>query len=108
MTQATVLRCDCCGQTVDYAQSELCPVCQYPVHPAKEQQFLEASIRDLQRVARYGGALIKVIDLLHRYEARLQFLRSLALSRQPAQAEPAAPVIAPVTPLPPRQPEPVP
>lgn len=108
MAQATVLRCDCCGQTVDYAQSELCPVCQYPVHPAKEQQFLEASIRDLQRVARYGGALIKVIDLLHRYEARLQFLRSLALSRQPAQAEPAALVIAPVTPLPPRQPEPVP
>ncbi|HEX7734910.1 MAG TPA: hypothetical protein VF458_08605 [Ktedonobacteraceae bacterium] len=97
MAQTTVSRCDCCGQAVDYAQFELCPVCQYPVHPAKERQFLESSIHNLQRVARYGGALIKVIDLMHRYEARLHFLRSLTAEQPAATAEQVAAEAAPRT-----------
>lgn len=77
MAQMTISRCDCCGQAVDLAQFEFCPICQYPVSPAKEQHFLEISIRDLRRVTRYGGSTIRVLDLLHRYEGRLQFLHAL-------------------------------
>jgi len=33
MAQAVFELCDCCGLTVDLAQAELCPRCQYPVNP---------------------------------------------------------------------------
>lgn len=82
MAQIKRVRCDCCGQEVDLAQTELCPVCQYPVNPEKERHFLETSIRDLQRVARYGGASLRVLDLVRRYEVRLQFLSVLRSSSE--------------------------
>src|SRR5258708_40142670 len=74
MAQTRESRCDCCGQVVDLAQFEFCPTCQYPIDPNKEQLFLESSIRNLQRVARYGGSSLRVLDLIRRYEGRLQFL----------------------------------
>lgn len=90
MAQIDVSRCDSCGQTVDLAQVEFCPTCQYPVNPGRERRFLEVSIRDLQRVARYGGSSLRVLDLIRRYEGRLQFLHSLD-SLRPDLASPAEP-----------------
>jgi hypothetical protein len=84
MTQDEFSLCDCCGLTVDLKQVKICPRCQYPVDPEKEQRFLEESLRDLRRVARYGGALVTVAALLQRYEGRLQFL----LGRNREQAAP--------------------
>lgn len=77
MAQEVLLPCDCCGLVVDLSQVEVCPVCQYPVNPEKEQLFLETSIRDLQRVIRYGGAAISVAYLIGRYEGRLRLLLKL-------------------------------
>lgn len=90
MKQPIVSRCDCCGQIVDITQYEFCPICQYPVDPTREQHFLQTSLHDLQRVARYGGASLKVLDLVRRYEGRLQFLQA----HFPAQTAPAAPTAA--------------
>ncbi|HEY0755950.1 MAG TPA: hypothetical protein VGD98_18475 [Ktedonobacteraceae bacterium] len=86
MAQMNALNCDACGQLVDLAQTELCPVCQYPVQPDKEQRFLETSLHDLQRVVRYGGVSLRVTDLIYRYEGRLQFLRTMAQDLQAASA----------------------
>lgn len=104
MAQMTLSFCDCCGLRVDHALVDFCPNCQYPVHPEKEQLFLETSIRDLRRVARYGGASIKVMDLVSRYEGRLHFLRTLKTSsssllvagpEQPVQAAQMPPRVSP-------------
>lgn len=76
MARSYEVHCDCCGLLVDVTQVEFCPRCQYPVQPEQEQRFLEAAIRDLKRVMRYGGASIRVMDLAWRYEGRLQFLLS--------------------------------
>jgi hypothetical protein len=77
MAQEIVLRCDCCGLVVDHTRDEICPTCQYPVNPEKEQAFLEASIRDLQRAMRFSKATISVAHLVTHYTERLQFLRDL-------------------------------
>ena len=99
MTQAVFSFCDCCGLTVDLKQVELCPRCQYPVDPEKEQRFLESSLRDLRRVARYGGALVTVAALLQRYEGRLQLLlnrhQEQAMPLQVAEMPVSLPVVAP-------------
>ena len=81
MAQMTLSHCDCCGQAVDLMQFEFCPNCQYPVNPKREQDFLELALHDLQRVARYGGASLRVLDLVRRYEGRLQFLMTLPPSQ---------------------------
>lgn len=95
MVQAKGSHCDSCGQIVDLAQFDHCPTCQYPVNPINEQQFLEQTIRDLQRVARYGGASLRVVELLRRYEGRLQFVDTLVASHSAAVlAEQADPGVA--------------
>lgn len=94
MAQMTLSHCDCCGMLVDLARNESCPTCKYPVNPEKEQLFLETSLRDLKRVVRYGGYSLRVMDLVNRYEGRLQFLYHLKKSH----ASPTAPAI--------KQPEP--
>jgi hypothetical protein len=85
-------RCDCCGFSVQPQAGDDCPHCGYPIDPAKEEQFLESSLRYLQRVAMHGGPNITVTQLIKRYQQRLSHLRSIpdpvlpaALSAQPAQ-----------------------
>ena len=68
-------RCDCCGVPIQQQAGDFCPRCGYPVSMPKEEHFLEESIRNLQRVATYGGAQATVTNLLQRYQARLQAVR---------------------------------
>ncbi|HZU70391.1 MAG TPA: hypothetical protein VFA09_24180 [Ktedonobacteraceae bacterium] len=75
MTQMSVSHCDSCGLTINPQAGENCPRCGYPVDPSKEEQFLEAAIHDLQRVARYGGANLTVAGLIQRYQSRLNYLQ---------------------------------
>ena len=77
MSQAPVPHCDCCGLPIAREAGEDCPRCQYPIALQKEQRFLAASIRDLQRVAEHGGAQLSVADLLRRYKLRFDYLRSI-------------------------------
>jgi hypothetical protein len=77
MDHTASFRCDCCGLAIDLSLVQVCPACQYPVATEQEQEFLETSIHDLRRVMNHGGASIRVADLVHRYECRLSFLRSL-------------------------------
>jgi hypothetical protein len=51
--------------------------CKYPVDPNKEAFFLQSSIHDLQRVSKYGGGKLKVDELIHHYQFRLNVLRHL-------------------------------
>ena len=69
------LRCDCCGAVIHSQTSDYCLHCGYPVNDVKEERFLEESIRDLQRVATYGGAHATVASLLQRYQIRLDAIR---------------------------------
>jgi hypothetical protein len=85
-------RCDCCGFSAQSQAGDDCPRCGYPIDLAKEEQFLEASLRDLQRMAIYGGPGITVTQLIKRYQQRLSYLRSIpdpvlptTLSAQSAQ-----------------------
>ena len=41
-------RCDCCGFSTQSQTGDDCPRCGYPIDPAKEEHFLEDSLRDLQ------------------------------------------------------------
>ncbi len=66
-------RCDSCGTVADH-DDEYCPVCGYPLDRLKEDTFLQTSLHDLQRVARYGGANITVSQLIARYQRRLAYL----------------------------------
>src|SRR5260370_29396384 len=89
-------------------------------------RFLESAISDLQRVAGYGGANLRVADLVKRYQSRLHTLRQLSatspavpmvqeslppqvpwsgLSRSPMHRGPI--VQAPLTPQVPAEPIPV-
>ena len=91
MSQAPVSHCDCCGLPVAREAGEDCPRCHYPIALQKEERFLAASIRDLQRVAEHGGAKLSVADLLRRYQMRLDYLRSIQAQ---AAAAPAAQAFA--------------
>src|SRR6266446_405521 len=83
MKQTFTSHCDCCGLPVNPQAVEDCPRCHYPVSPDKEVRFLESAISDLQRVASYGGANLRVADLVIRYQSRLHTLRQL-LATSPA------------------------
>ncbi len=67
--------CDCCGTSINPQAGDFCHRCGYPVNMPKEEHFLEESIRNLQRVATYGGAQATVTSLLQRYQARLNVVR---------------------------------
>ena len=101
------VHCDCCGLAVDITQVAICPRCQYPVQPEQEQRFLEATVHNLKRVMRYGGASIRVADLAWRYEGRLQFLlnhkgrdATQPLAAPPAQARAETASLAPAPHIP--------
>jgi hypothetical protein len=98
MIPTPVQHCDCCGLPVDMQSGDNCPRCDYPINPAKEKNFLIATIDHLQRVITYGGANMTVPGLVHRYQARLNYLRQssaavdtagtpLAAAKRPAPAE---------------------
>lgn len=87
MIQTPVPHCDCCGLPIGAEAGDDCPRCQYPVKRAKEEHFLETSLRDLTRVAEYGGAYITITDLIQRYKARLSYLRSLREAVVPIRVE---------------------
>src|SRR5579859_1025396 len=70
-------RCDCCGFPTQSLAADDCPRCGYPIDPTKEEQFLKASLRDLQRVAMYGGIGVTVTQLIARYQRRLFYLYKL-------------------------------
>lgn len=83
--QTPLSHCDCCGLPISSYSEEDCPRCGYPVNVSKEEQFLTLSIRDLQRVATYGGANLTVTGLIRRYQARLNYLRQQKMTAVPAQ-----------------------
>ncbi|HLZ80907.1 MAG TPA: hypothetical protein VKP04_04685, partial [Ktedonobacteraceae bacterium] len=72
--------CDSCGLPIRPDFGEDCPRCHYPLSLVKEELFLEASLRDLQRVAYYGGANLTISGLIGRYRMRLDYLRRLKAS----------------------------
>src|SRR5258707_458759 len=69
--------CDSCGLPINPEAGENCPRCGYPVSPPTEEHFLEAAIRDLQRVATYGGANLTVAGLIYYYQSRLKYLQDI-------------------------------
>src|SRR5215467_12355139 len=75
MIQTPTPRCDCCGLPVATQSVENCPRCNYPIDVTKEKNFLIATIGNLQRVITYGGGNMTVAGLVHRYQARLNYLR---------------------------------
>ena len=85
MIQTPIQRCDCCGLPVTAQAGDNCPRCNYPIDITQEKNFLIATIGNLQRVIAYGGANLTVAGLVHRYQARLNYLR------QPSTAAPAPP-----------------
>ncbi|HET8909851.1 MAG TPA: hypothetical protein VFN23_00205, partial [Ktedonobacteraceae bacterium] len=85
--------CNCCGLSIRPGLGEDCPRCHYPLNPSKEEQFLRASLQDLQRVAAYGGANITVSNLISRYHARLAFLQNYQAGVLP-QNQPATPQVS--------------
>jgi len=85
----TTSRCYYCRFPVN-PQNEFCPGCNYPVSPAKEEAFLKAELDALRQAAAYGGANMKVSDLILRYQSRLQ-----ALHMRASKPAPALPVVQP-------------
>src|SRR5205807_9155936 len=79
----TTSRCYYCRFPVN-PQNEVCPGCNYPVSPAKEEAFLKAELDALRQAAVYGGANTKVSDLILRYQSRLQALHMRAIKPVPA------------------------
>ena len=77
MIQTPLQRCNCCGLPVATQSGDNCPRCNYPINASKEKNFLIATIGNLQRVITYGGANMTVPGLVHRYQARLNYLRQL-------------------------------
>src|SRR5947209_4376431 len=114
MFQTPLSHCDCCGLPIRPQTGEDCPRCHYPIDVAREERFLETALRDLQRVADYGGVNLTVGDLINRYQLRLSYLRQLRQgvvlaqpatlpeSRQPGAAltSPSPPVLLPSIPVP--------
>ena len=86
MMSMLVLACDSCGLPIELQMGEDCPRCGYPINVLKEEQFLETSLRDLQRVATYEGANITVAGLIKRYQERLNYLRQRKTIATSAQA----------------------
>ena len=84
-------RCDCCGMSVHLQAGDFCPRCGYPVSMPKEEHFLEESIRNLQRVATYGGAQATVTNLLQRYRVRLHSVRQQLYAVPARQNVPSTP-----------------
>lgn len=89
-------RCDCCGVVINLQTSDYCPRCGYPISVAGEERFLEESIRNLQRVATYGGAHATVANLLQRYQTRYNVLRQ---QRHTAPVAQNAPGVATTKPM---------
>lgn len=85
LSQPSGPRCDCCGTSINPQFGDFCPRCGYPVNMPKEEHFLEESIRNLQRVATYGGAHATVANLLQRYQARLNVVRQQLYSASVGQ-----------------------
>src|SRR5205807_4965427 len=85
----TTSRCYYCRFPVN-PQNEFCPGCNYPVSPAKEEAFLKAELDTLRQAAAFGGANMKVSDLILRYQSRLQ-----ALHMRASKPAPAFPVVQP-------------
>ncbi len=96
MLQTPTSHCDCCGLPIDPKVGENCPRCNYPISPPKEELFLESTLRDLRRVATYGGANITVAGLIQRYQTRLNFLRHLKISAAVATNAPTLPAEVPL------------
>src|SRR5690242_14927322 len=92
--------CDCCGLPVHGQGEELCSRCGYPLNADKERHFLETSVSDLKRVARYGGAQLTVQMLIQRYQRRLATLRQPVGARLIAPPSPIAPPSSITQPLP--------
>ncbi len=96
MLQTPTSHCNCCGLPIDPQVGENCPRCNYPISPPKEELFLESTLRDLRRVATYGGANITVAGLIQRYQTRLNFLRHLKISAAVATNAPTLPAEVPL------------
>ena len=92
MIKERVSHCDFCGLLIDQAVED-CPLCHYPVDPGKEERFLLSAINDLERVVMYGGSKLRVIDLLTRYQSRLETLHLKKSIAMPVPVAPAAPGI---------------
>ncbi len=97
-------RCDCCGVVINAQPGDYCPRCGYPVSVTKEERFLEESIRNLQRVATYGGAQATVANLLQRYQIRYSVLRqqrytALAVAQNAPVAASSGPTTMPQPPV---------
>src|SRR6266704_2866965 len=94
MIQTPIQRCNCCGLPVATQSGDNCPRCNYPINASKEKNFLIATIGNLQRVITYGGANMTVPGLVHRYQARLNYLRQLdaAAATAGTGTEQAAPI----------------
>jgi hypothetical protein len=101
MIKERIIQCKGCGLKIDQAGQD-CPLCHYPLDPIKEERFLVAAISDLQRVATYGGARLRVIDLLSLYRSRLDALHQPQAIAVPVPATPpvAAVSLLAVTPAP--------
>ncbi len=84
-------RCDCCGAPIHLQAGDFCPRCGYPVSMPKEEHFLEESIRNLQRIATYGGAQATVTNLLQRYQVRLSVIRWHLYAAPTRQSVPSIP-----------------
>lgn len=90
MSQMPVPHCDSCGLPIPPQTGENCPRCGYPVSPPKEEQFLEGAIRDLQRVAAYGGANLTIAGLIQRYSSRLKYLQNVRAKVATSSVNPPA------------------
>ena len=84
-------RCDCCGAPIHLQAGDFCPRCGYPVSMPKEEHFLDESIRNLQRIATYGGAQATVTNLLQRYQVRLSAIRRQLYAAPTRQNVPSIP-----------------
>src|SRR5579872_4642853 len=78
MQKVIAFRCYYCGLPVNPQQVDFCPHCHYPVSPAKEEEYLTATLASLQQAMSFGGAQLKVVDLVQRYQKRLSVLRKLS------------------------------
>src|SRR2546429_6771478 len=76
MMSTSLPYCDCCSLALSNVPSGGdCPRCGYPVDALKEEHFLQRTVDDLQRVATYGGASLTIVQLIQRYQARLNYLQ---------------------------------
>ncbi len=76
MVSTSLSYCDCCSLPLSNLSSGGgCPRCGYPVDALKEERFLQTAVGDLRRVATYGGAGLTVVQLIQRYQVRLNYLQ---------------------------------